>query len=76
MRFPEWIDYSYDNETDLDKRWNAYKEEVIRLCKLGGDKLMSLKFNSKQILIHNRNQIRYIGYNNDFSDNFVNNTDK
>lgn len=76
MRFPEWIDYSYDNETDLDTRWNAYKEEVIRLCELGGDKLMSLKFESKQILIHNRNQIRYIGYKNDFSNHFVKNTDK
>jgi len=76
MRFPEWIDYSYDNETDLDTRWSAYKQEVVRLCELGGDKLMSLKIDSKDILIHNRKQIRYIGYKNDFSENFVNITDK
>jgi len=35
-----------------------------------------LKIDSKDILIHNRKQIRYIGYKNDFSENFVNITDK
>ena len=60
FKFPNFIDYSYDQVTDDNSRWQLYQQEVIRLLNLTldvwkqnwNDNLNILKYN--QLIFHNK----------------------
>ena len=60
FKFPNFIDYSYDQVTDDNSRWQLYQQEVIRLLNLNldvwkqnwNDNLNILKYN--QLIFHNK----------------------
>lgn len=57
IKFPGFIDYSYDEiNNDLD-RWFAYKTEVARVLNLGADFLYEQKKVNWEIIKHNKDTI-------------------
>ena len=65
LKFPDWIDYSYDNIDHSDVlRWQTYLTEVKRICNLGADFLYQKKRQDLDILLHNRNLMKNSGYRN------------
>lgn len=57
FKFPEWIDYSYDNYDNDLERWFKYTESVKKLFSTKSAKdLFELKIKDKDILIYNRQQ--------------------
>jgi len=54
LKFPDWIDYSYEHELNDANRWSLYIREVKRLLNLGSDNLFELKKKDVEILQHNR----------------------
>ena len=52
--FPIWIDYSYDEVSDSELRFEKYMESVKKIIDMPLDKLHQLAFNDIEILKHNR----------------------
>ena len=70
IKFPDFIDVSWDDVLCNNTRYNLYLNEVKRLCDMGGRELMIKKIENKDLLIHNRNQIKDHGYK-DPVDNYI-----
>lgn len=51
---PEWIDYSFDGQTDNLRRWVEFKLEVTRVLNLGAKQLFEYRNNQIDDLSHNR----------------------
>jgi hypothetical protein len=62
FKFPEWIDYSYDEVANFNKRLLLYSESVKKVCKLDLSTLHQHYLNDRNILEHNRNRIKEIPY--------------
>ena len=62
FRFPQWIDYSYDEVTDFNKRLLLYSESVKKICQMDLETLHQHYINDKDILDHNRNRFLEIQY--------------
>jgi hypothetical protein len=62
FRFPQWIDYSYDEVTDFGKRLLLYSESVKKICQMDLETLHQHYINDKDILDHNRNRFLEIQY--------------
>lgn len=58
FKLPKWIDYSYDEETSIDLRYNLFIKEMYRLSKIPIDDYLKLFEEDKRILEYNR-QIFY-----------------
>lgn len=54
LKFPDWIDYSYDTQEDFQHRISGYLEEVNRLSKINISKFRELYKRDIHILKHNR----------------------
>jgi hypothetical protein len=54
FKFPDWIDYSYDQIEDNDSRFQAFQESAKKLLETSIDDLMDLYTKDRDILIHNR----------------------
>ena len=52
---PDWIDYSYDTIVDVDERFKAYSESVLKIINLSDFDLIDLYEQDKWMLDHNRN---------------------
>jgi len=52
---PKWIDYSYDQEKDDNKRWEKYSQSVETALSLSLNELDEQYNKDKKILLHNRN---------------------
>lgn len=52
---PDWIDYSYDTIVDVDERFKAYSESVMKIINLSDFDLMDLYEQDSWMLTHNRN---------------------
>jgi len=59
FRFPDFIDYSYDDIDDVRYRFATYKQLVADALKLPWDKLYKDNFD---IILHNRNQLYALDY--------------
>ena len=53
--FSPWIDESYDNEVDNDKRFFMILDEVKRLCSMSKEEIHKWYYEMEDILIHNQN---------------------
>ena len=73
IRFPDFIDLSYDSISDDESRLKAYLTEVERICEMGGSKLYILKNQNLDLLIHNRDVFRKNGYKDHLSEYFISN---
>lgn len=62
--FPEWIDYSYDSETNDLLRWIKYIDEVRRVLSIPCKHLHENKILDMNILEHNRNIFFELNYKN------------
>jgi hypothetical protein len=51
--FPEFIDYSYDDEVDDGVRFQRYVEEVNRLLEISVDEWHQLRADNMQVIVHN-----------------------
>lgn len=54
FKLPDWIDYSYDNITSYDDRWNAYVESVKKVLELTVTQLTELFYKDRSLLEYNR----------------------
>jgi hypothetical protein len=54
FKFPDWINYEYDNITDNNFRFAGFLEEAKRLIKIPVDKYYEYYEKDKHILEHNR----------------------
>jgi len=52
---PDWIDYSYDTIVDVDERFKAYSESVLKIINLSDFDLLDFYEQDKWMLDHNRN---------------------
>jgi hypothetical protein len=52
---PDWIDYSYDTILDIDERFKAYCESVLKIINLSDFELLDLYEQDSWMLTHNRN---------------------
>jgi hypothetical protein len=59
--FPKFIDYSFDEELDIRKRFDLIKAEFSRLLTLDWPTLYK---ENQKILTHNQNCVRSIPYDN------------
>ena len=71
IRFPDFIDISFDNIPDQIERFDAYLKEVKRICDMGGRKLYELKERHIDLLIYNRNKLAE-GYKQELAEYFLN----
>lgn len=55
FKFPDWIDYSYDNVINFDDRLNAYFNSIRKVATLSVTEVHDLYLRDKHILDHNRN---------------------
>ncbi len=53
--FHPWIDESYDEETDNDKRMFMILDEINRLCSMSKEEIHKWYYEMEDILIHNQN---------------------
>ena len=51
--FSEWIDESYDEEVDDEKRLNILNNEVIRLCSLPLSDVRKIFLETREVSEHN-----------------------
>lgn len=58
--FSPWIDESYDEEPDIQKRAQMIYAEIKRLCSFNIEELHKWYWEMEEILIHNHNQIQVI----------------
>ena len=54
FRFPEWIDYSYESETNHDARFFKFLASVVNYLEIPQTSIVNWAKNSKDILEHNR----------------------
>jgi len=54
FKLPEWIDYSYDAESDIDIRFDLFLKEMYRLSRISIDEYLILFREDSRILEHNR----------------------
>lgn len=54
FKFPEWIDYSYDEILDDDKRWNSYLNSIKKIDQYSIEELHNFYLNNTELLQHNR----------------------
>jgi hypothetical protein len=52
--FSPWIDESYDNEVDNDKRFFMILDEVKRLCSMSKEEIHKWYYEMEDILIYNQ----------------------
>jgi hypothetical protein len=62
FKFPDWIDYSYDEVTDFDQRVELYMESVRKVYSIDLETLHHHYVKDKAILEHNRNLINQLPY--------------
>lgn len=62
FKFPNWIDYSYEEHKDVDKRLEAFFQELHRLNKLSLDTIHNYYMQGRDILVHNRMIIKNRNY--------------
>ena len=62
FRFPDWIDYSYDEIEDFDERMLQYSKSVDKLYNTPIEVLHQHYIDDKNILEHNRQVIRTLPY--------------
>lgn len=62
FRFPDWIDYSYDDIVDLEKRFVAFQQSLNKIRSLSLTELTELRNKDIDILKHNRS----IFYNREY----------
>lgn len=55
FKFPDFIDYSYDNIVNDDLRFKGYTDEVFRLLNIGLDQWQQHWYDNFNIIQHNRN---------------------
>ena len=55
FKFPNWIDYSYDDIDNFTDRFESYKNSIEKISKLSLLDLHDLYLSDKHILEHNRN---------------------
>jgi hypothetical protein len=55
FKFPDWIDYSYDNVINFDDRLNAYFNSIRKVATLSVTEVHDLYLRDKHILDYNRN---------------------
>ena len=53
--FHPWIDESYDEETDNDKRFFMILDEIKKLCEMTKKEIHDWYYDMKHILLHNQN---------------------
>ena len=51
---PKWIDYSYDQELNDDRRWKKYEKSVENILSKSLEQIDELYQKDKKILEHNR----------------------
>ena len=57
LKFPDWIDYSYDEEEDDVLRFERYILSIKKVLNRGHEWLFDKKFQDLEILKHNRKRI-------------------
>lgn len=62
FKFPNWIDYSYDDEPNFYKRLFLYFKAVEKVCQMDLTTLHQYYLADKDILDHNRNRFKEIEY--------------
>lgn len=62
FKFPNWIDYSYDQIEDDDLRFDAFLDSAEKLLDLSLDELHDLYLKDRDILVHNREQFWKLPY--------------
>jgi len=55
FKMPKWIDYSYDQELDDNRRWQKYEQSVKNILKKSLEEIDDLYQKDKKILEYNRN---------------------
>jgi hypothetical protein len=55
FKMPKWIDYSYDQELDDNRRWQKYEQSVKNILKKSLEEIDDLYQKDKEILEQNRN---------------------
>lgn len=55
IRFPDFIDYSYDSESNDDRRYCMYENEVTRLLRISIKDWHRLWYDNLDVLAHNQN---------------------
>jgi hypothetical protein len=68
VQFPEWIDYSYDQESNDLRRWSMYLNSVYTVLNLPAEQLFQYKIRDKDILKHNKDLFFKIGYRETISE--------
>lgn len=72
-KFPDFIDYSYDEIKDDNKRFEAYKKEVDRLLQIPIDDWRQLWQDNLDIIWHNQNLFYWRPYETIDLDKFLKN---
>jgi len=67
FKFPDWIDYTYDNLVDLDKRFEAYCNSIKEISMVPVEKIHELYIKDRHILEYNRNIFYQRPYDNLYS---------
>lgn len=62
FKFPDWIDYAYDDIDDVRTRIDSYLRSVDKICNMDIENLHQHYLNDKHILEHNRNVIHSTPY--------------
>lgn len=62
FKFPDWIDYSYDEVADFDQRVELYMESVRKVYSMDIETLHHNYIKDKDILEYNRNLINQLPY--------------
>ncbi len=58
--FDKWWDESYDNELDLNRRFEMISEQILKISKLSLDDLKKMYIEMFPILIYNRDNIKNV----------------
>lgn len=55
FKFPDWIDYSYDNIIDDNKRWESYLNSIKQVNQFSLEEIHNFYLSNLELLQHNRN---------------------
>lgn len=59
--YTDWFDLSFDQETDIDKRWHLLQNELIRVCdlldNLTPDQRLEWSLQNPRLMKHNKRQL-------------------
>lgn len=69
--FHPFIDESYDDETDRNKRLSMIYSEITRLCNMSVEELHNWFWQMEEILVHNRNHFLSIWKNEPVNMKFI-----